>query len=95
VGAGGADAAGVGGADDEGDDDEFDDELELDAVDQVADRLIARNPSVNPAYIEQLVDEQYEHLLSARLRDYLPLLVEHQVKEKLRREREKREAGLL
>jgi hypothetical protein len=58
------------------------------AVDEVAKRLRAKYPKVNREHIEQLVRAEYDRMLEAKLRDYIPVLVEHQVKQQLRHERD-------
>lgn len=65
------------------------------AIDEVVDRLIAKRPTVNQAYIRELVQREYETLQTAKLRDYIPVLVEHMVKQDLKDEKSKRDANLI
>ncbi|MEV0769436.1 hypothetical protein OHA85_14525 [Nocardia salmonicida] len=45
-------------------------------IDQVIERLIARFPAESPAEIELLVRRIHERFADARVRDFVPLLVE-------------------
>ncbi|MFF5030450.1 three-helix bundle dimerization domain-containing protein [Nocardia salmonicida] len=45
-------------------------------IDQVIERLIARFPAESPAAIELLVRRIHERFADARVRDFVPLLVE-------------------
>ncbi|MFC9659713.1 three-helix bundle dimerization domain-containing protein [Nocardia sp. NPDC127606] len=45
-------------------------------IDQVIERLIARFPAKSPAAIELLVRRIHERFAGARVRDFVPLLVE-------------------
>jgi hypothetical protein len=45
-------------------------------IDQVIERLIARFPAESPAEIKLLVHRIHERFADARVRDFVPLLVE-------------------
>ncbi|WKG13302.1 hypothetical protein QX204_20850 [Nocardia sp. PE-7] len=52
------------------------DDNEAVQIDQVIERLIARFPAESPAEIELLVRRIHERFADARVRDFIPLLVE-------------------
>ncbi|MGF0316348.1 three-helix bundle dimerization domain-containing protein [Nocardia fluminea] len=52
------------------------DDKEAAQIDQVIKRLIAHFPAQSPAKIELLVRRIYERFIDARVRDFIPLLVE-------------------
>ncbi|MFE5476327.1 three-helix bundle dimerization domain-containing protein [Nocardia sp. NPDC056541] len=52
------------------------DDNEAVQIDQVIERLIARFPAEPPAGIELLVRRIHERFADARVRDFVPLLVE-------------------
>ena len=52
------------------------DDLEFVQIDQVIERLIARFPAESPAEIELLVRRIHARFAEARIRDFVPLLVE-------------------
>lgn len=58
---------------------------ELRALDHVVDRLAERYPAVPRDQIEDIVAEEHRSLDAGRLRDYVPILVEHAVRDRLRR----------
>jgi hypothetical protein len=53
---------------------------ELVAVEHAADRLAERFPGVPRDRIQQLVQERHEEFSGAPVRDFVPVLVEHDVK---------------
>ncbi len=53
---------------------------ELVAVEHAASRLAERFPHVSPERIEQLVRERHGEFEGAPVRDFVPVLVEHDVK---------------
>lgn len=59
---------------------------EKDAVDKVAERLAEKFPDVSAAHVEEVVQSEYEALADAPVRDYIPVLVEHEAREDLTRE---------
>ncbi|MGC5169037.1 three-helix bundle dimerization domain-containing protein [Micromonospora sp. DT81.3] len=52
----------------------------------VVDRLAARFPTLARDHVAEVVDEEHERLNGARVRDFIPLLVEHEATERLRLE---------
>lgn len=54
------------------------------ALEHAADRLSARFPEVAREDIDRLVDEHREEYEDASVRDFVPVLVEHDVKAELR-----------
>lgn len=65
---------------------DLDDELK--AIGQVVGRLAARFPGLPRERIEQAVHVEYVALDGGRIRDYVPVLVEHGAKERLRKHRD-------
>ncbi|MDV8147189.1 three-helix bundle dimerization domain-containing protein [Arthrobacter sp. B10-11] len=57
---------------------------ELRALDHVVDRLAEKYPAVPRQHIEDLVEQEHRSLDTGRVRDYVPILVEHAVKDRLR-----------
>ena len=55
------------------------------AVDKVVDRLAQRFPHVPRPSIEQTVREEHKALDGGRIRDYVPVPVEHAAKARLSR----------
>jgi hypothetical protein len=58
---------------------------ELRAVGQVVDRLVERFPDISRSLIEEAVRQEHRALESGRVRDYVPVLVEHAAKARLSR----------
>lgn len=56
------------------------------AVAHVIDRLAERFPGMPRTSIERAVQENREALAGGRVRDYIPVLIEHGAKEQLRHE---------
>ena len=56
------------------------------AIEHAIDRLAERFPTVDRARVEQIVDEELHRLDGGRVRDFIPVLVEHEAKERLRSE---------
>jgi hypothetical protein len=54
------------------------------AIEHVLDRLTSRFPSVPADVIEAAVDEVHASFDEAAVRDFVPIIVEHDVKERLR-----------
>ncbi|WP_427136493.1 three-helix bundle dimerization domain-containing protein [Pseudarthrobacter sp. S9] len=58
---------------------------ELKAVDNVVECLAERFPHIPRPSIEQAVREEHQALDGGRIRDYVPVLVEHAAKARLSR----------
>lgn len=58
---------------------------ELRAIGQVVERLAARFPALPHELVEQAVHAEYVALDGGRIREYVPVLVEHAAKERLRK----------
>ena len=56
------------------------------AIDHVVDRLTSQFPSVPHEVIETRVTEAHASFEDAPVRDFVPVIVEHDVKEQLREE---------
>ncbi|MFE1595489.1 three-helix bundle dimerization domain-containing protein [Nocardia sp. NPDC058705] len=52
-------------------------------LDEVIERLTIRYPTIEPAEIADIVHSVYDAFGKVHIRDYVPLLVEHHVKEEL------------
>ncbi len=66
---------------------------EREAVEAVAARLKKKFPDLPQEHVAQIVESQYERLGTARLRDYIPVLVEHSAKQVLRGEEKDGKSG--
>jgi hypothetical protein len=53
------------------------------ALDAVRDRLESRFPSTDPSVVRLAVDVSYQTLRGARIREYIPVLVEREATDKL------------
>jgi hypothetical protein len=56
------------------------------AVDQVVDRLAARFPDVSRDHVAAIVGEEHLELEGNPIRDFVPVLVEHDARKRLRAE---------
>ncbi|MGO4689166.1 three-helix bundle dimerization domain-containing protein [Glaciibacter sp. 2TAF33] len=56
---------------------------EREAIDDVVKRLKKKYPDIPGKHIEQIVDDNYTKLQNAKLRDYIPVLVEHGAKSEI------------
>ena len=63
-----------------------DDRDEAHAIDQVTDRLAGRFPTLGRTHVEEIVHDEWHRLDEGRLRDFVPVLVEHDARERLRAE---------
>ncbi|GAD87342.1 three-helix bundle dimerization domain-containing protein [Nocardia asteroides] len=52
-------------------------------LDEVIERLTVRYPTIERTELAGIVRETYEHFARSQVRDFVPLLVEHQVREEL------------
>ncbi len=57
---------------------------ESQAIAQVVDRMSSQFPDVDPGHITDLVHEEHDSFAGHPIRDYVPVLVERQVKARLR-----------
>jgi hypothetical protein len=55
-------------------------------VEKIVDRLSPRFPEAPRSHIEGVVGEEYDSLDRARIRTYLPTLIEHDARTRLHRE---------
>lgn len=63
----------------------MDDTEKRETIAKVTDRLSARYPEASRYYIAGVVAEEYALLDTSRIRTYIPTLVEHGAKNRLRR----------
>ncbi|MGN7799434.1 three-helix bundle dimerization domain-containing protein [Leifsonia sp. 22587] len=56
------------------------------AVEHAAERLADRFPEVPREHIEELVEKHHEEFDGAPVRDFVPVLIEHDVKQELNAE---------
>ena len=61
-------------------------EEEARAVDEVVDRLAARFPAVSRDHVAAIVGEEHLELEGNPIRDFVPVLIEHEARERLRAE---------
>lgn len=59
---------------------------ESSAIDAAVDRIATRFPGIERTRIQSLVHESAQSLDGARVRDFIPVLVEHEVMDRLRAE---------
>jgi hypothetical protein len=64
----------------------MDDTEKHDTIAKVTDRLAARYPAAPRPLVARLVAEEYETLDASRIRTYIPTLVEHTARDRLKRE---------
>lgn len=57
---------------------------EAQAIAEVVDRLAERFPTLDRAHVEGVVNEEWHSLDAGRVRDFVPVLVEHDARERLR-----------
>ena len=57
-------------------------------MEKVIDRLSEQFPSLARDHVQQVVDEEFARLEEGRIRDFVPVLVEHAARERLRIEGE-------
>jgi hypothetical protein len=53
-------------------------------VQKVIDRLTGRFPDTSPIEISAVVHEEHDKLAESRIRDFIPVLVEHEARDRLR-----------
>ena len=54
-------------------------------VEKVVERLAGRFPDTSPIEIAAIVQEEHGKLAQSRIRDFIPVLVEHEARDRLRR----------
>ncbi|MFI5502626.1 three-helix bundle dimerization domain-containing protein [Nocardia asteroides] len=52
-------------------------------LDEVIERLAVRYPTIERTELAGIVRETYDHFAQSHVRDFVPLLVEHHVREEL------------
>jgi len=57
---------------------------EAHAIDEVVDRLVERFPGIPPQTVREVVDAQVAQFAGSAVRDFVPVLVEHEALELLR-----------
>lgn len=57
-----------------------------DIIQLVCARLLTKFPSIGAAHIEHVIEVEYNRFSSARVRTYIPVLVEHNVRQQLQLE---------
>lgn len=55
------------------------------ALADIVDRLAGKYPKIRRDHIEDIVQQEHRSLDAGRVRDYVPLLVEHAAKDRLNR----------
>jgi CRISPR/Cas system-associated exonuclease Cas4 (RecB family) len=63
---------------------------EREAIDALVARLSKKYPNVSKSDVQEIVQSQYSRLKDAKLRDYIPVLVEHSSKQVLKKRNTKR-----
>ena len=63
-----------------------DDRDEAHAIDEVTERLADRFPTLERSHVEEIVQDEWHRLDDGRVRDFVPVLVEHEARERLRKE---------
>lgn len=58
-------------------------ESEAHALAAVRDRLESKYPSTDPSVVQLAVDVSYESLRTAKIREFIPVLVEREASDKL------------
>lgn len=64
----------------------MDDSEKRDTIAKITDRLSARYPRASRSLVARVVAEEYDLLDASRIRTYVPTLVEHGARNRLRRE---------
>jgi len=60
-------------------------EKEIHDVEKVVERLTGRFPDTSPIEIATIVHEEHDKLSGGKIRDFIPVLVEHEARDRLRR----------
>lgn len=64
----------------------MDDADKQDTIEKVTDRIVARHPEAPRTLVARVVAEEYDQLASSRIRTYIPTLVEHGARNRIRSE---------
>ena len=56
------------------------------AIEEVIDRLAERFPTLERTHVADIVHDEWHSLEAGRVRDFVPVLVEHEARERLRKE---------
>lgn len=64
----------------------MDDADKQDTINKVTDRIVVRHPEAPRTLIARIVTEEYEQLASGRIRTFIPTLVEHGARNRIRRQ---------
>ena len=59
---------------------------EAHAIEEVIDRLAERFPTLERTHVAEIVTDEWHRLDGGRVRDFIPVLVEHEARERLRGE---------
>ncbi len=60
---------------------------EAHAIEEVIDRLAERFPTLERTHVAEIVHDEWHRLDGGRVRDFVPVLVEHEARERLRAKR--------
>jgi hypothetical protein len=60
-------------------------EKESQEVEKVVERLTGRFPDTSPIEIATIVHEEHDKLAESKIRDFIPVLIEHEARDRLRR----------
>jgi hypothetical protein len=62
----------------------MDDADKQDTIEKVTARIVARHPDAPHTLVARVVAEEYDQLASSRIRTYIPTLVEHGARNRIR-----------
>ncbi|XAS64528.1 three-helix bundle dimerization domain-containing protein [Pseudarthrobacter sp. So.54] len=64
----------------------MDDADRQETIDKVTARILARHPDAPRTLVASVVSEEYDQLASSRIRTYIPTLIEHGARNRIRSE---------
>ncbi|WP_326960753.1 MULTISPECIES: three-helix bundle dimerization domain-containing protein [unclassified Arthrobacter] len=64
----------------------MDDADRQETIDKVTARILARHPDAPRTLVDRVVSEEYDQLASSRIRTYIPTLIEHGARNRIRSE---------
>lgn len=64
----------------------MDDSDKQETIEKVTARIVARHPDAPAVLVAKVVAEEYDQLASSRIRTYIPTLVEHGARNRIRSE---------